>query len=174
MSSRVTSCVPLVVTQSLTKTVTSSPIVAGSKSLTALAQLNKTITPEEGKQGETGSQAISALKRLSAKVGMGDDILVLPHRSAEIRTRSSEHLSALEQLSKRVGGSGAPVLDPQTQIPLRYPRMDPAGSSSESGDKGTNESCQEDNGNSTNISVNSEEGEGKTVDHSTDSAAKES
>lgn len=44
------------------------------------------------KEQETGSQAISALKKLSAKVG-----ILGP------KTVQSKHLSALEQLNKRVG-----------------------------------------------------------------------
>ncbi|KXJ29634.1 hypothetical protein AC249_AIPGENE18581 [Exaiptasia diaphana] len=71
------------------------------------------------KAPETGSQAISALKKLSAKVGIQD-----PNGSEEHRkTVQSKHLSALEQLNKRVGDYGSVALEtvhpapPRDQVP---------------------------------------------------------
>ena len=90
---------------------------------------------------ETGSQAISALRRLSEKVGELEQTnltLTTPERIEEQKKATPPHLSALEQLSKRIGDFQAcsePIvevvcvspslsktfLDPKTQIPLRYP-----------------------------------------------------
>lgn len=52
------------------------------------------------KQPETGSQAISALKKLNAKVGGRNG-----------RTVKSKHLSAIEQLNKRVGSDKSVTLE---------------------------------------------------------------
>lgn len=80
-----------------------SAVVSDSASVSAYPLSKQTNNDKTSKGLETGSQAITALKRLSAKIGIEDQFQALSSRKDEQRPPISKHLTALEQLSKRVG-----------------------------------------------------------------------
>ena len=120
--------------------------VAGAQTLSPLEQLYKALELKRNSVKErivSGSQSLTALKRLSTQVGLEDSGTMHsevpqegvlsqneegPQKGEGPRSLRSEHLSALEQLSQKVGDdNGFRVLDPSTQIPLRYPCLESLG-----------------------------------------------
>lgn len=124
--------------------------VAGAQTLSPLEQLYKALELKRNSVKErivSGSRSLTALKRLSTQVGLEDSGTMHsevpqegvlsqneegPQKGEGPRSLRSEHLSALEQLSQKVGDdngfrSARAVLDPSTQIPLRYPCLESLG-----------------------------------------------
>ena len=120
--------------------------VAGAQTLSPLEQLYKALELKRNSVKErivSGSQSLTALKRLSTQVGLEDSGTMHsevpqegvlsqneegPQKGEGPRSLRSEHLSALEQLSQKVGDdNGFRVLDPSTQILLRYPCLESLG-----------------------------------------------
>ncbi|KAK3727139.1 hypothetical protein QZH41_004438 [Actinostola sp. cb2023] len=102
---------------------------------------------DKDKTTETGSQAITALKMLSAKVGIQEQFPCLPNRTDEQRQKvRSEHLSALEKLSKRVGDYGSVALETVTPVSRDFAQLPEQTKHQEKVDenKDGNSVCKED------------------------------
>lgn len=98
--------------------------------------MTRSTTSDKDKTTETGSQAITALKRLSAKVGIQEQFPCLPNTTDEQRqTVRSEHLSALEQLSKRVGDYGSVTLETVTPVPRDFRKLPEQTTTKQKGDE---------------------------------------